>query len=81
MEISGLDFFLINVLSYIAGLSTGLLVCCKHKEKFFGRSDNQERELDNVQVTQPYSPPPQAEVIATAPPAEQVNKGVRIVLE
>ena len=80
MEISGLDFFLINVLSYIAGLSTGLLLCCKHKEKFFGRSENQERELDGFQ-TQPYSPPPQAEVIATAPPADQVNKGFRIVLE
>ena len=80
MEISGLDFFLINVLSYITGLSTGLLVCCKHKEKFFGRSENQERELDGFQ-TQPYSPPPQAEVIATAPPADQVNKGFRIVLE
>ena len=80
MEISALDFFLINVLSYIAGLSTGLLVCCKHKEKFFGRSDHQEREMDEFQA-QPYSPPPQAEVIATAPPAEKVNKGVRIVLE
>tara|TARA_B100000768_G_scaffold42523_1_gene41377 strand:+ start:260 stop:493 length:234 start_codon:yes stop_codon:yes gene_type:complete len=77
MEISGLDFFLINVLSYIAGLSTGLLVCCKHKEKFLG-GDKSIRELDNIQ---PYSPPPQAEVIATAPPADQVNKGFRIVLE
>ena len=80
MEISGLDFFLINVLSYIAGLSTGLLVCCKHKEKFFGRSENQERELDVFQ-TQPYSPPPQAAVMASAPPPEQLNKGIRIVLE
>ena len=81
MEISALDFVLINVLSYIAGLSTGLLVCCKHKEKFFGRSERTERELDNIQVTQPYSPPPQAEVIATAPPADQLNKGLRITLE
>ena len=78
MEISALDFFLINLLSYIGGLGTGLIVCCRHKDKFFGGS---ERELDNVQVTQPYSPPPQAEVVASSTPVEQVNKGVRITLE
>ena len=81
MEISALDFFLINVLSYIAGLGSGLLVCCRHKDKFFGGSESTERGLDNIQVTQPYSPPPQADVIATAPPTETVNKGVRITLE
>ena len=78
MEISALDFFLINILSYIGGLGTGLLVCCKNKEKFMISN----RELDHFQVSQPYSPPPQAEVItATAPPQEQVSKGVRITLE
>ena len=81
MEVSILDFFLINVLSYIAGLGTGLIVCCKHKDKFFGGSESTERELDNVQVTQPYSPPPQAEVVASSTPVEQVNKGDRITLE
>ena len=80
MEISALDFCLINLLSYIGGLGTGLLVCCRHKEKFFGSGESTERELDNIQVTQPYSPPPQADVIATAP-TETVNKGVRITLE
>ena len=40
------------------------------------------RESEHFQVSQPYSPPPQAEVItASAPPPEQVNKGVRITLE
>lgn len=81
MEISALDFFLINVLSYIGGLGTGLIVCCRHKDKFFGGSESTERGLDNIQVTQPYSPPPQADVIGTAPPVEPVNKGVRITLE
>ena len=32
MEISALDFFLINLLSYIGGLGTGLIVCCRHKD-------------------------------------------------
>ena len=80
MEISALDFFLINILSYIGGVGTGLLVCCKHKDKFMN-SDN--RESEHFQVPQPYSPPPpHSEVItASAPPPEQVNKGVRITLE
>ena len=79
MEISALDFFLINILSYIGGLGTGLLVCCKHKDKFMN-SDN--RESEHFQVSQPYSPPPHPEVItASAPPPEQVSKGVRITLE
>ena len=79
MEITALDFFLINILSYLAGLGSGLIVCCKHTDKFFA-GDKSIRELDNIQLTQPYSPPPQVEVIATAPPPDQV-KGVRIVLE
>jgi hypothetical protein len=79
MEISGLDFFLINIISYICGLGTGLIVCCKHKDKFMNY-DN--RETEHFQVSQPYSPPQHAEVItASAPPPEQVNKGVRITLE
>jgi hypothetical protein len=80
MEISALDFFLINILSYIGGLGTGLLVCCKHKDKFMNNNNN-TREHDHFQISQPYTPPPQADVIASAPPPEQINKGVRITLE
>jgi hypothetical protein len=79
MEISVLDFFLINILSYIGGLGTGLLVCSKNKEKFMNSGN---RELDHFQVSQPYFPPPHAEAItASAPLQEQVSKGVRITLE
>ena len=79
MVISGLDFFLINILSYIAGLGTGLLVCCKHKDKFMNSGN---RDSEHFQVSQPYSPSPNAEVIAaSAPLPEQTNKGVRITLE
>ena len=48
MEISALDFFLINILSYIGGLGTGLLVCCKHKDKFMTRS----RSLETITNSQ-----------------------------
>lgn len=80
MEISGLDFFLINILSYLGGLASGLLICCKNKDVFFFNS--RTKEIDHFQVSQSYSPPQHAEVItASAPPPEQVNKGVRITLE
>lgn len=78
MELTILDFILINILSYLGGLGTGLIVCCKHKEKFLNPTN---RESDHFQVSQPYTPPPQADVIASAPPPEQVNKGLRITLE
>lgn len=78
MELTVLDFILINILSYLGGLGTGLIVCCKHKEKFLNPTN---RESDHFQLSQPYTPPPQADVIASAPPPEQVNKGLRITLE
>ena len=52
MEISGLDF-LINMLSYLAGLGSGLLICCKNKDMFLIRSRSQDnlRENDIYNVT------------------------------
>ena len=79
MEITYLDFFLINILSYIAGLGTGLVVCCKNKDKFFSR-DN-PGESDAFQLPQPYAPPQPPDIIATVPQPEQINKGVKITLE
>ena len=38
MDISVLDFVLINVISYVAGLATGLIICCKHKDKLLVKS-------------------------------------------
>ena len=77
MELTILDFILINILSYLGGLGTGLILCCKHKEKILNPTN---RESDHFQVSHSYTPP-QADVIASAPPPEQVNKGLRISLE
>ena len=77
MEISYLDFILINLLSYITGLGTGLIICCKHKDKFFDGGTT--RELDNIQVSDTY-PIPQADIIST-PQVDHVNKGIKITLE
>ena len=48
MLISGLDFFLVNALIYVSGVATGLLICCKYKDKIMIRS----RSRDNLSQTQ-----------------------------
>ena len=78
MEITGLDFFLINVLSYVAGVATGLIVCCKNKDKLLVKS----RSLDNLSLQQTDCPPPQVPyltppIVASAP----IEKPVKITLE
>ena len=52
MMISGLDFILINCLMYVSGIGTGLLICCKYKDKFIIRS----RSRDNLSQTQYAAP-------------------------
>lgn len=75
MEITILDFCLINMLSYIAGLGTGLIICCKNKDKFFVRSRSNDLQL-NTPSQVPYSTPP---IMASAPPLDKMP--VRITLE
>ena len=88
MEISVLDFLLINSLSYIFGVATGLIICCKNKDKFLVKS----RSLENLSMYNTSRPPttnPQnyngSAVIATAataPPSKvSENKQVKITLE
>ena len=82
MEVTGLDFVLINILSYVAGVATGLIVCCKNKDKLLVKSRSLEQlslqqmnsEQTNSQQT-PYSTPP---VVASAPLPE---KPVKITVE
>ena len=59
MDISGLDFVLINIISYVSGLATGLIICCKNKDKILVKS----RSLDNISSNH-YDPP----IVASAPP-------------
>ena len=63
MDISGLDFILINIISYVAGVATGLIICCKNKDKFLIKS----RSLENLSKQQ-YNPP----IVASAPPATAI---------
>mgnify|MGYP001221871767 CR=1 FL=1 len=75
MEITGLDFFLINFVSFIFGAGTGLIICCKHKDKLFIKS----RSMDNLSQQQqlpPFSPP----VMASAPTPDN-KQPVKITVE
>ena len=44
MIISGLDFGLILCLSYLTGVGSGLIICCKYKDRLLVRS----RSRDNL---------------------------------
>ena len=77
MEVTGLDFVLINILSYVAGVATGLIVCCKNKDKLLVKSRSLEQlslQQMNSQQT-PYSTPP---VVASTP---LPDKPVKITVE
>ena len=63
MEITGLDFFLINFISYVIGVTTGLIICCKNKDKLLVKS----RSLENISRQQ-YNQP----IVASAPPATAI---------
>ena len=93
MNISILDFILINFVSYIFGIGTGLIICCKNKDKLLVKSrslDNlslQQRQQNHIhhppsqQYNQPiesqYTTPP---LIASAP-ASIEKSPVKITLE
>ena len=85
MEITGLDFVLINLLSYLAGVATGLIICCKNKDKLLVKSrslenlslqqqQQQQQQMDRPPSHVPYSTPP---IVASAP----VEKPVKITVE
>ena len=86
MEITGFDFVLINLLSYVAGVATGLIICCKNKDKLLVKSrslenlslqqqqQQQQQHMDRPPSHVPYSTPP---IVASAP----VEKPVKITVE
>ena len=47
MEVTILDFVLINCISYIGGIGTGILLLCNYKDNFMVRS----RSRDNLSQT------------------------------
>jgi hypothetical protein len=41
---SSFDIILLNMLSFLLGIGTGLTICCKYKDKFMSRS----KSIDNI---------------------------------
>ncbi|MBH10036.1 MAG: hypothetical protein CMG74_06755 [Candidatus Marinimicrobia bacterium] len=70
MDITILDFILINFVFYIGGMGTGIIICLKNKDKLLVKS----RSIDDLSIEQinkynqsmnpQYTPPP---LIASAP--------------
>ena len=69
MNITGFDFVLVNVLSYFAGVFTGLTVCCKYKDKFMQRSKSTD-QINQFGVCPPHytSSEPPVQAVPSAPP-------------
>jgi len=83
MELSILDFILINFVSYVFGIGTGLVICLKNKDKLLVKS----RSNDNLSLRQfqqnnnqsHYDPPPPPIIAASAPPPDKVP--IKITVE
>ena len=79
MDISYLDFFLINFVSYIFGLGTGLIICCKNKDKLLVKSRSIENISQQQRENQLHQLPYTSPVLASAPPPDKTP--VKITLE
>tara|TARA_R110000823_G_scaffold98492_2_gene213344 strand:+ start:160 stop:390 length:231 start_codon:yes stop_codon:yes gene_type:complete len=64
MEITTIDLVLINILSYFLGIGTGLIVCCRYKNKFMERvksNDDLSRYNHQYRMPEPHT------IMASAP--------------
>ena len=69
MEISVLDFVLINGLSYMFGVITGLLVCCKNKDTLLSRSRSNDTITNSNYNHQQTMYPTEQNVMTTIQPS------------
>jgi len=67
MEVTIIDFILVNLTSYLLGIATGLLICCKYKDNITRSKsyDNLKQFNHQTQVVQPKWESP---ILASAPP-------------
>ena len=54
--INTLDIVLLNMLSFLLGIGTGLTVCCKYKEKFMS-SSYRSKSMDNMKHLNHHTSP------------------------
>ena len=71
MEINTFDIILINIISYMGGIFTGLLFCCKYKDRLLIKSksrDNLSTVVNPNNLLQPHPPPPPVVPSYNSPP-------------
>ena len=74
MLITVLDFVLINIISYVVGTATGIIVCVKYKENLLVKSRSRDNLSTNGGLHSQTIPNFSAPVIASAPPPNPVTK-------
>ena len=88
MEFSILDFILINFVSYVLGLGSGLVICTKYKDKYLLKMRTHDNLYENTHYTPshmmttstgpPISTP---ELVASAPVIEQNKLPLQITVK
>ena len=58
MVINTFDMVLINIISYMGGIFTGLLFCCKYKDKLIIKSKSRDNLSTAVNPNNLLQPPP-----------------------
>lgn len=80
MLITGLDFILINCLTYVCGVASGLIICCKYKDQILLRSRSRDN-LSSIASNSNQLPHFQGPIIASAQPAAPTSNITKITLE
>lgn len=85
MEISLFDIILINTTTYLLGIASGLLFCCKYKDRITrSRSleDLSRYNNNNNNNNQHTIYPPESNIIvASAPPPPPSHNPVKLTIE
>ena len=79
MEISLFDIILINTTSYLLGIASGLLFCCKYKDRI-----TRSRSLENLSRYNNNNPtiyPPESNIVVASAPPPPPHNPVKLTIE
>jgi hypothetical protein len=69
IDISVLDFVLLNITSYLLGIATGLIVCCKYKDNIMrSKSFDNLKQFNHQNLIYPPTAQVSPVIQASAPP-------------
>ena len=79
MEISLFDIILINTTSYLLGIASGLLFCCKYKDRI-----TRSRSMENLSRYNNNTPtiyPPESNIVVASAPPPPPHNPVKLTIE